>query len=404
MHKINKFVSVLTVLTVLINMAACQSSSIQNAKVSVIEYQKMDVKKALIEEKEPNALANFNQLIKQADNVLNGREYSVVNKKGVPPSGDKHDYMTIGPYWWPNPDSPDGLPYIRKDGEINPETRNDFTDFVELQAFSNAIHTLKDAFYFSEEEAYAKKAVELIDAWFLNADTKMNPNMDFGQSIPGKYDGRPFGIIEFERIIEVIKCLELLEDRSLLPDATKQGMNAWLGAYANWLQTSDNGTKEANTKNNHATHYDGQLLSIKLYLGEIDFIKEYLNTVTSQRIFSQIEPNGSQPLELARTKSFSYSVMNLHGFLYLARLGQKVGVDLWHRESPDGRSIKRGFEYMLPYLTQEKEWEYKQIADVSGPVAKLLADLRYAKAIFNENAFDEALLYVEKNEGKVLFK
>ena len=126
-------------------------------------------------------------------------------------------------------------------------------------------------------------------------------------------------------------------------------------------------------------------------------------TKTKNRIFTQIEPNGSQPKELARTKSFSYSVMNLHGFLYLARLGQKVGVDIWGIESEDGRSIQKAYEYLLPYVMQEKEWEYKQIIDVDHQTKNLISDLKYTRDTFNCKAFDTILKFIENKNTKIKF-
>jgi len=224
----------------------------------------------------------------------------------------------------------------------------------------------------------------------------MNPNVNFGQYIPGKSNGRCFGIIEFGEITAVIEFLELAKANNLLDEKTEKGMYNWFTEYSNWLQNSKLGKEEATRKNNHGTHYDIQLLNILLYLNKVDEVKEYLSTTTKARIFSQIEPDGSQPLELARTKSFSYSVMNLHGFLELAELGQKVGVDLWNVTSKDGRSIKKGYEFMLPYVTGVKEWKYKQIKSKKHPTKKLIADLKKARQLFKEDNFDEALAMINQ--------
>ena len=56
--------------------------------------------------------------VPSGDLSLSDGPWSVMDKQHVPPSGDKHDYMSLGPYWWPDPDKPDGLPYIRRDGEV----------------------------------------------------------------------------------------------------------------------------------------------------------------------------------------------------------------------------------------------------------------------------------------------
>lgn len=377
-------------LSLVVNLYGCNSIKNFN-RTYLIKHSELEARKEKIKKGDKREVLSFNILIKRADSLLKGRVFSVVNKRGVPPSGDKHDYMSIGPYWWPNSETLDGLPYIRKDGEINPETRNNYTDFVENENFIRAIRDLRSAYYLSDDISYANRALELINIWFLDADTKMNPNVNYGQSIPGKNDGRCFGIIEFGGLVEVLKCLELLDDKSILDQDTKQGMELWLSEYTDWLQNSEMGIKESTRENNHGTHYDIQLLNILLYLNRKDEVKNHLSTVTKARIFSQIEPDGSQPRELARTKSFSYSTMNLSGFMKLVRLGKKVGVDLWNLESEDGRSIKKGYQYMLPYLTQEKEWEFKQITSRKKSEAKLIADLNYARNTFNDKSFDEAL-------------
>lgn len=379
------------VLFLIICFSNCNSHQEITGKIRVIDYQELENKKILLEKGGIKAVDNYNKLIKEADTILEVSFFSVVNKTGVPPSGNKHDYMSIGPYWWPNPNSENGLPYIRKDGEINPETRNNFTDYVEKNNFISAVKTLTKAYYYSDDKKYADKGKQLIKAWFLEDATKMNPNVNFGQYVPGKSKGRCFGIIEFDGITEVIKFLELAKDRNMLDKEIEKGMFNWFSEYSNWLKNSKLGKEQSTRKNNHGTHYDVQLLSILIYLNRIEEVKSHLSTVTKARIFSQIKPDGRQPLELARTKSFSYLVMNLHGFLELAVIGKKVGINLWDISSKDGSSIKKGYQYMLPYITDKKEWKYKQIKDRKGSEVKLIADLNHIKKIFKDNSFDEAL-------------
>ena len=63
----------------------------------------------------------FQELKSRADKLLNAVPYSVMDKEKTPASGDKHDYMSQARYYWPDPTKPDGLPYISRDGESNPE-------------------------------------------------------------------------------------------------------------------------------------------------------------------------------------------------------------------------------------------------------------------------------------------
>ena len=135
-------------------------------------------------------------LMKEADKAMNLTPPSVMDKSMTASSGDKHDYMSMGPYWWPDPSEPDGLPYIRKDGLRNPELSK--LDRDRLGNMAKAVTTLGIAYYFSGNEQYAKKATDFLKVWFLDAKTKMNPNLNYGQTIPGRRDGlgRGTGMID----------------------------------------------------------------------------------------------------------------------------------------------------------------------------------------------------------------
>jgi hypothetical protein len=365
--------------------------------LTVVDFEEIQTIKNKIEQKDKEALIWYNKLIENANDELSKGPYSVTKKTGVPPSGSKHDYMTIAPYFWPNPDTPDGLPYIRKDGEVNPEARDNFTDFTEKERFFDAVDVLGKAFYYSGDKKYAGKAISLIRAWILDPATAMNPNLNYGQGIPGEIEGRPFGIIEFGGIRSVLAALELLKWGDALDSDTEEGVSSWLIDYLHWLQTSDLGKKEATRSNNHGTTYDVQLCTILLYLGETEQIRNHLGKITKNRIRSHIEPDGRQPHELARTKSFSYSVTNLSAFTKLAVLGKKVGVDLWNYEADDGRSLKKAYEFLITYIVSNKEWEYQQITSLEEQKSKFVNLLEYAGKEFGE---DEYLEIASKHNRK----
>jgi hypothetical protein len=348
------------------------------------DYKKI---KEEIDRKDPGQMEVFEKLMVKAGYLLEKEPYSVMKKKRMPPSNDKHDYLSLAPYFWPNPDTPDGFPYIRKDGEVNPETRDDQTDRNELSDFFAAVDVLGKAFYFSGKDIYADKAVSFINAWFLDPETRMNPNLNFGQGVPGTSNGRPFGIIEFSGIQDVITCMDFLELGGRLDSKTREGFKTWLKDYAAWLQTSEIGTLERNTLNNHGCWYDVQLCSILLYIGDINAVREILESVKTTRIAKQIEPDGSQPRELERTKSFSYSTMNLSAMTRLAYFGKRTGVDLWKFETADGRSIKKGYDYLIPYISSDKKWKHKQLGNMEEARANFVKLLKQAGETFNEENY-----------------
>ena len=346
-----------------------QSNYTTTPKKTVLDYSKLLEVKSKIKTTSCNLW--LKKTLQSADEALKQNNYSVVQKTQTPTSGTKHDYLSIGPYWWPDQTKADGLPWIRKDGKINPLTRNNNTDFEAKERMFNNTHQLALAYFFSDKKQYADKALELLKVWFLNQDTKMNPNLNFAQGIPGQNSGRGIGIIEFADVTKILESIEILESNAAMDFKTSQGLRNWFTDYLLWLQTSDNGIFEKNTKNNHGTHYDCQLVSILIFLDRIEEAKQVLETVKTERIAKQIEPNGAQPLELARTKALSYSTMNLKGFVELAIYGKKLGVDLINFKANNGASILTAFEFLKPYAKEDKEWDFKQISDSKKATEKL---------------------------------
>ena len=302
---------------------------------------------------------SFTALFADAIEALKIHPPSVMDKHQVPPSGDKHDYMSQAPYYWPDTNSPDG-PYIRRDGEHNPEAYAD-TNERGLKLACGSAQTLALAYYFSGDEKYAAKASEILRVWFLNPTTKMNPNLNFGQGIPGKVTGRPAGLISAACLADAVDVLGLLAGSKSWTAADQKGMVDWMTQYFQWLTTSKIGVGELNAKNNHGTLCDIQATVIGLFIGKTDYARRIILDVRTNRIARQIEPDGKQPLELARTRGLHYSLKNLQGLMDLASIGQNLGVDLWHYATPDGRSILRALEFLSPYANQNKKWPYQQI-------------------------------------------
>jgi hypothetical protein len=300
-------------------------------------------------------------LEEDAAKALTMKPASVMDKGIAPPSGDKHDYMSQAPYWWPDPAKPDGRPYIRRDGETNPEI-NKISDRGHLGRITSAVGTLGLAYYFTGNEKYAEQAARLTRVWFLDPATRMNPHLKFGQGIPGITDGRGIGIIETRSLTGFLDGILLLEGSPAWTAADESGLQAWMRAYGKWLVESDHGKDESKNGNNHETYYDVQVASLALYTGQPDVARRTLEH-SRERIGRQIEPDGGQPRELERTRSWDYSIMNLTGFFELGRLGDHVGVDLWNHRTRDGRSLRKAMDYFVPFATGERKWTHGQITE-----------------------------------------
>ena len=303
--------------------------------------------------------AALDRLIEDADAKLFAGPFSVTDKLEPPPSGDKHDYRSLGPYWWPDPEKADGLPYIRKDGRVNPE-RGEVGDAARFKKMQEAVNTLATAWFFTGREEYAAHAARLLRAWYLDPARRMNPNMNYAQAIPGRCEGRGIGIVDASRQPMLIDAVGTLQGSKAWTDKDQQALVDWFEQFLEWMRTSPHGLDEHNTRNNHATQYDAQVASYALFIGKPEIARKVLQAVGARRIDTQIEPDGSQPYELRRTKSWGYSCANTRNFVRLAELGRNVHVDLWGYER-DGRSIKTAIDYLLPYATGEKEWTRTQI-------------------------------------------
>jgi len=321
-----------------------------------------------------------------AEKELLDGPYTVVKKEHSLPNVNIHDYVSLAPYFWPNPNTPDGLPYVRRDGERNPQINGyDAGPFSEM---SEHVYQLSLAGYVTGDRRYGDRAALLIRVWFLNPATRMNPNLQHAQFIQGVNDGRGIGIIESIRLLDVLDGIGLLNasvPSSWSADDQKQ-IEAWFRDYRNWMQTSANGRDEAAAANNHGSWYAAQLTAYSLFLGDQATAKRTVEAA-KERIAHQILPDGEQPLELARTRSFGYSTYNLTALTLLANLGQRVGIDLWNYKTDDGRNLRAAIDNLIPYATGEKTWQHEQLGGFGG--ASLFVPLRRAAAAYHEPKYDD---------------
>ena len=377
-------------------LASLSLSGQEQGERSLIELNRTVLSriKQSIQRGDAEYLPAYRQLVADADNLLTKGPYTVMSKKQVPPSGDKHDYVSRGPYWWPDPSKPDGLPYIRKDGLTNPEYY-DFPDHTELHRMTGAVYKLGLAYYYTGEEKYAAHAARLVKTWFLDDETKMNPHLNYSQQIPGICDGRGIGLIDTRPLVQMLDGVILISPSPSWTSADEAGLKDWFKQFTHWMLTSKNGMDEAKQHNNHGTYYDLQLAAYSIYTGQVAQAKRHLETVTAGRLDSQLAADGEQPFEMARTKPWGYCGMNLRGFVELATVGEKIGVNLWVHETPKGASIRKAIEWYFPFWNGEKTWPKDEITGgrESGSLATvLMMGSRYDRAGYKRQ-LDKLLAY-----------
>ncbi|MBN8879378.1 MAG: alginate lyase family protein [Sphingobacteriales bacterium] len=328
-------------------------------QVFVLDAKTLASNKAGIKANNAVVVPAYKQLLKDADKALQFGPVSVMEKKNQPPSGDKHDYMSLAPYFWPDPDKPGGLPYIRKDGQTNPEVK-DYTDKEYMPRLCEVVYTLSLAYYFSEDKVYADHAARLLRVWFLDTATRMNPNLNYGQSIKGVNTGRGSGLIDTRHFVKLIDGIGLLQGSSSWKEADQQGMKKWFSDFLHWMQTSKNGKDEMKAPNNHGAWYDAQRLSMAMFIDSTELAKKIVQNAQN-RLDKQMDDTGRFPLEMQRTISLHYTSFVMEAFFNIAQVAKKLGMDMWNYTSPSGKSLKKAFDALLPYISATKQWDGQQI-------------------------------------------
>ena len=330
---------------------------------------------------DPSLAPAVDSLRRYADAFLEAPIVTPLDKRITPPSGDKHDYLSRAPYFWPNPNTTDGLPYVKRDGQVYDENRTG-TDFDARTAMDHQVLVLAQAYYFLDDERYAVRAAEQVRAWFLDPSTRMNPHLEYSQGVPGIMDGSEWGTIDNWRWPVLLDAIRLLDDSDAWTSEDREELSTWMQAYSHWLETSELGTRAGLMWNNHGTFLDAQRAAIALYAGDDESAAEILERAWNVRIDHGIEGDGRQLYELERTRSFGYSNFNLRAFFNLAALGRNVGLDLWNQEATDGSSLRSAALFLGPYGDTRREWPY---VDIRFEPLALLPVMRWAYVAYGED-------------------
>jgi hypothetical protein len=300
------------------------------------------------------AVLERERILRAADAALAMTPPTITTARPPHPFGGPNDFHSSGDYWWPDPTKPDGLPYVRRDGETNPD--NFVTHRAALGRLRDAVAALAAARLVTGDDRYAAKADELLRVFFLDPATRMNPHLAYAQGVPGVSPGRAVGIIDGLHLIEVARAVKLLAQDQALPPATTAGVTRWFADLCDWMVTSENGRQEAAAKNNHAVAYFVQLAAFADLVGDEAILAECRRQVREVFLPEQMAANGSFPRELARTKPYGYSIFQLDQLATLCQILSTDRDDLWRFELADGRGIRRAVNWLRPALADKTAW------------------------------------------------
>lgn len=385
----------------LITICALLTMSASTVAQSILDAKQLAYAKAHL--KDAAYSQAFRNLVSLADDDLLLKPPTVMTKEYIPASGSKHDYVSLARYAWPDETQPNGLPYVMRDGVSNPELKK--FDRNKLSAMANAVYRLSLAYYFSGEEKYAQKATELIRVWFIDKKTKVNPNLRFAQHVPGKADGRCYGVIDAYSYVKMLDGVQLLEKSKSFTQKDSKLLKAWFSQLLKWLLTHPQAIEESYQKNNHATAYDVQVAAYALYTGNKKVFSDIVDNFPKRRIATQIMPDGKQPYELRRTLAFGYSQFNLKHIIDLMLMIKHQGVDFRQYCVSGEHSFFKAMDFLAPYMGKSvSDWPYQQISGWEDKQQEMAKDF-YRTYLLDESRKDYLQIYrnVKMRDWRDLF-
>ena len=296
------------------------------------------------------------QIMQEAAWAMQQEPVTVTAAASPRSAGGKHDFYSEGDYWWPNPVSVDS-PYIQKDGMTNP---NNFVAHRHAMIrFSKIVGALASAYKLTGDKRYVQQAMKHCIAWFVNANTKMNPNLLYAQAIKGRFTGRGIGIIDTIQLLDVVQGLMVMEQANGMDQEALQSIKQWFEQYLQWLTTHQYGKYEMNAENNHGTCWAIQVAAFAKFTRNEKILQFCRDRYKQVLLPNQMAADGSFPREIKRTKPYGYSIFNMDAMTTLCQLLSTKEDDLWNYQTPDGRSIKKGIAYLYPFVADKNKWPFR---------------------------------------------
>ena len=272
-------------------------------------------------------------------------------------AGGLHDFYSEGDYWWPDPENPGG-PFIQKDGQSNPGNFSDHRHaMVRLSEHTAA---LTSAWLLTGDKRFADKATEHLMAWFVNPETRMNPHMLYAQAIWGRHTGRGIGLIDAYHLVEVARSAKILIENGMVSGVHAGKIKEWFSDFQEWMTTHQYGIDEMNAKNNHGTTWLATASAMASLTGNQDLLSFCRVRFRNVILPSQMAEDGSFPLELRRTKPYGYALFNMDAMAIVAQILSTPDDNLWDFQTDDGKSLKKGMEFIYPYIADKNSWPYEK--------------------------------------------
>jgi hypothetical protein len=324
------------------------------------------------------------RILSAASRYLGEQPRTITSVRASRSEGGPHDYFSEGDYWWPDPKNPNG-PYIRRDGFSNPANFNDHREL--LIRLSLQMPALTAAWVITHKEQYAEHAAAHLRAWFVEPATRMNSNLQFAQAIHGVTPGRGIGIIDTLHLVEVARAAAWIERSGAMKPNEMDAVRRWFADYVTWMTTSKNGLEERAAKNNHGTCWLAQVAEFGRFTRDDAKVADCRERFRTVLVPNQIGTDGRLPLELARTKPYSYSLFDMDALSLICQIASRPGDDLWTFTTPDGRGIRKTIDFMFPYIRDKSKWPFPHDVEYFDDLPVRQPSLLFAGLAYDDAAY-----------------
>jgi hypothetical protein len=319
--------------------------------------------------KEAWTLDSVRRLRAEAEKRVKEGPWTVTSDRPKGLDLDPHEYYSEDPYWWPNPDNAPG-PRVRRD-EIYPGRFS--ANKTALNGMCDAVFTLGTAAFLLDDTRYAQRAARVVQAWFINPRTRMNPSLENARVIPGSTSVRGDGILDGRVLIRAIQGMEFLAQTGAWDAKDQAAVHKWFEEYLHWLTVSKNAAEEKKSGNHHASWWAAQVAAVATFVADGP-AQQAAFTYYRDRIFPrQIRANGSARREESSVQSLSLSAFNLEAYTSICRIAQVQGVDLWSVHTKNGATLGTVIDYLAPYFSDPRKWAREQVADFPNEGLSFLA-------------------------------
>lgn len=271
--------------------------------------------------------------------------------------GTRHDFYSEPDDFFPEADPK--LPWVQRPGSLNAAAFTAHRDAV--YNMSVTVTALAAAYVVSADAKYAARATDHLEAWFVAADTRMNPTLQLAGRVPNTPTGRPDGVIDSLPLAEVARSLRFLvtmEDVDRLA-----AVHRWFADYAGWLNDSRTAGLARDMKDRHASSWlfqcaayaDANVTGLTSDDAALNILRHRFHTVTLR---AQMNGNGIFTREVTTANPFRNSLFNLDLLSLSCEMLTTRFDNPWEFELQDGPGLRAAIAFHYPYMRTPTTWPY----------------------------------------------